>query len=229
MTDTATDDLLSAYLDGQIDPAARAEIETRLAAEPDLAARLEALTAADAAAAGWFADMLGEPPAATVETVRQGFRRRRRGAGAGGGFERWLAPVVAAAAVLLIGAFGFDRAVDRRVDSIVEQLRAERQADLGLIAEAMQQVLETHESGTPVRFEREGGGFAVTILPERTWRSQSGHWCRQFREIFLDSSVQDAPVSIACRDAQGKWRRVKTELPGSVEPPIPLELQPRNL
>jgi len=226
MSESATDDLLSAYLDGQLGDTERGRLELRITKEPDLARRLETLRAADGAARDWFAGALTDAPPATAACVRRGFRRRRNqhrdGAGFAG-FNRWLAPVAAVAAVIVIGLIGFNYEVERRVDNVVAQMRSERTADLKLLANAMQEVLETRESGTPVSYRSDQTGFSVTIVPQRTWRSQSGHWCRQFSEIFVDGTAEDAPVSVACRDSQGHWRRVRTELRNPSAPPLPVE------
>ena len=62
---------LSAFLDGELPDAEAREIETALAQDPELQAELDALIAADAAAAQVFDDMLASPvPAALAAAVR---------------------------------------------------------------------------------------------------------------------------------------------------------------
>ena len=135
-------------------------------------------------------------------------------------WQRWWLPASAAALVLGVGLAGFDYMLDRRVDAALDQMRAERASDLALLASAMQEVLETRESGIEVSFQNSDTGLSVTLLPRRTWKSASGHWCREFVEAVGETPVEDAAISTACRSPDGRWQRVMTELPGAHAPLI---------
>jgi len=64
------EEMLSAYLDGELpDPEAR-EIEQALERDPAMQAELEALMAADAMAQEAFAELLAEPVPAALAAVR---------------------------------------------------------------------------------------------------------------------------------------------------------------
>ena len=96
-------------------------------------------------------------------------------------------------------------------------------------ADIMQEVLESQESGTEVAFQNPETGLAFRIKPQRTWKSASGHWCREFIEVVGDRTDADAPVSTACRVSKQRWVRVVTTLPGWQEPVLPNAATARDL
>jgi len=53
-------------------------------------------------------------------------------------------------------------------------------------------------------------GTEVAIMPMRTWKSVSGHYCRQYQLIISDpGSVSNQSEEIRCRDGDGIWKRVQ--------------------
>jgi surface antigen len=221
MNDRDDDRPLSEYLDGALGAAERNALKARLAAEPALAARLEAFRVADRAARDWSEAALADPSPGAVAIIRRRRPARRRQS------APWLVPAAAAVALVVLGGFGVDRLVDWRVTEALDREHAERAADMELLAHAMQVTMETQESDTPVTFRSDETGFQVTLVARRTWRSKSGHWCRQFVELFPGTAPEAAPVSIACRTHHGKWLRMKTELNYPAEPPMP-DLVPKE-
>jgi len=93
--------LLSQYLDGQLDEAARADVERKLASDARLASMLADLRRVDDWVRAW-----GErPPVVDAEAFVAGARLRRENAEAGRRvirLYRWRAPLAAAAAVTLL-------------------------------------------------------------------------------------------------------------------------------
>ena len=79
-------------------------------------------------------------------------------------------------------------------------------ASLLVAREAVQQALETRPSHEPhywsVRNVAEG-----VVIPRRTWRSASGHWCREFEEnVQLINGSSHSSVSVRCRTTDGRWK-----------------------
>ena len=212
------EETLSRFLDGDLPADERAEIDAALEADPTLVERLSALEAQDHAIREWFDAQLTEAPAALTESVRNSFAERRAHGGGGPGWGHWWLPSAAAAAVVAVGLGAFDYMLDRRVDRALDQMRAERASDMALLASAMQEVLETRESGVEVSYTNSSTGFGVTLIPRRTWKSASGHWCREFIEVFEGTGRDIAPTSVACRDPEGQWRRVTTKVPSPFLP-----------
>lgn len=178
----------------------------------------------DDALRAWFDGLADEPPPPALErTIRGGFKARR----ARHSLSRWWPSVAAAAVVFVAGLAAFDAMIDRRVNQALDRMRAERASDIALLASAVQDVLEKQPSGSEVRFENASTGFGVTLVPQRTWKSASGHWCREFVEVFDSAEPNTAPVSTACRTTDGRWVRVRTEVQAPETPFLPV--RGRNL
>ena len=87
------EEMLHAYVDGELAPSEAAQVERAVAADPAAAARLRALVALDDAL-GLLPGVSDVPPGFTDAVVRRARASRR------GRLVRWLAPVGIAAAVL---------------------------------------------------------------------------------------------------------------------------------
>ena len=55
-------------------------------------------------------------------------------------------------------------------------------------------------------------GSEVTVMPMRTWKSVSDHYCRQYEiTVTKPASDPDRTGSIRCRDDDGVWKNVKKD------------------
>ncbi|MFQ5565910.1 MAG: hypothetical protein ACE5EU_06065 [Paracoccaceae bacterium] len=73
--------------------------------------------------------------------------------------------------------------------------------------QAVQYSLEHLVSGASTEFLADGD--KVTVMPVRSWKSVSGHYCRQFETTFANATAAAGRiVSIRCRDDDGVWKRV---------------------
>lgn len=71
--------------------------------------------------------------------------------------------------------------------------------------QSVQRALERRPSGE-TEFWRITGVAAGRVTPLRTWRSKSGHWCREYEErIELADGRTQATRAIRCRTADGRW------------------------
>jgi surface antigen len=76
--------------------------------------------------------------------------------------------------------------------------------------EVVQYSLEHLASGVSTAFLASGN--KVTIVPLRTWKSVSGHYCRQYETtVTVRASAPSRIGSIRCRDGNGIWKRVKKD------------------
>lgn len=228
MTGEIDNQALSRWLDNELDSADAEKVKTAMHSDRAVADDAERLRRQDDAVRDWFDGELSPAPSHLEESIRNGFSRRRARQGNAARHHWWL-PAAAAAVVAVVGLAGFDYMLDRRVGAALDQMRAERASDLALLASAVQDVLETQESGIKVSYRNSDTGLTITLLPQRTWKSASGHWCREFVEAVGDTPVEDAAVSTACRSPDGRWQRVVTELPGSQAPLILNTNSPRDL
>jgi len=71
---------------------------------------------------------------------------------------------------------------------------------------AVQRALETRVTDEAEHWRAPGVAQGV-VRPRRTWRSDSGHWCREFEEsILLDDGRNQTTAAIRCRSGDGRWR-----------------------
>lgn len=191
------DELLSALLDGELDAAAADALTERLAQEPALAARLEALRSADANVRALFAeaDKVPMPPKVlelldverpAVDNV-VAFPRRV--------IERFTtAPVAIAASIALAAGFLVDRllvSAQTPGDGIatLEARTVPQNSEVFAVLEN-----STGESEIVLR-----DGTAARVL--LTFADENGDWCRQLK-ISAPAGQVDA---LACR-RNGSWR-----------------------
>lgn len=72
----------------------------------------------------------------------------------------------------------------------------------------LQQILETLQSGQTLAW-RVGDGTVRSVTPVRTWRTTSGHYCRQFEEaIRADNQLPELFTGVACRNGDGRWTEI---------------------
>jgi len=204
---------LSAYIDGELDDEAVRAVEKALAASPALRAELHAMQEADGLLRAAFAEPLREAiPEPLIGVVARGFAARRDAATGGGGGgpspARHLLPIAASLAVLVIGAASGYFSAEFRVDREIARLNALRAEDRSLVERIVNQALETQISGTPVEWRNPDSGSRGTVTPVRTYRSESGKWCREYTlTTVADDGSARRRRAIACREADGKWKK----------------------
>lgn len=193
------DQLLSAYLDDELSGAAAEQVARRLASEPALSQRLEAMRATDRATATAFRALDEQPiPKRVLELLEEeeeaeepresNVVRFSRGGGLG---ELFRLPVALAASIALVaglglgGLLGDSGAPDGNV-------YASRIAEGSALHAAFDRVAsgETVELGD--------GRYAQPVL---TFLSDGGAWCRQVR-ITGGPAPAD---TLACR-RNGEWQ-----------------------
>ncbi|MBN9673223.1 hypothetical protein [Roseibium aggregatum] len=117
----------------------------------------------------------------------------------------------AAALFLVAGTFMFTSFwMESRMDSAVASLAARLETDRFLIAQTVQEALETKVSGDPIYISHEGD-WTETFTPVQTYKSKSGHWCRQYVRESTFSGLDMTIRGTACRDQNGTWTTVFAE------------------
>ncbi len=78
------------------------------------------------------------------------------------------------------------------------------------LEEAVQYALEHLTSGISTASVVEGA--QITVMPTRTWKSVTGHYCRRY-EITVTEPGADPNhgESTRCRDGNGIWKKVKED------------------
>jgi len=118
---------------------------------------------------------------------------------------------MAAALVLIAGTFAFTSFwMQSRMDDAVSSLAAHMETERILLAQTVQETLETKVSGEPVFIGQEGD-WSEVLTPIKTYRSKSGHWCRQYLRQTTFGGRELSIRGTACRDGNGTWTTVFAE------------------
>jgi hypothetical protein len=189
-----TDEILSAFIDGELPAEEMEEVRREIEKSAALAARVEALKNADRAVASIYQaidnepmpqsvlDLLAAKDGAAASSNVVSFAPRR----AGGGARYW--PAALAASVALAAGIG---------------LGVQFSAGGALIAGTIDEgnplfaALETTPSAETVKLS---SGRGATFTPVLSFRSQAGDICREFS---LSSGAR-ANRAVACR-GEGEW------------------------
>ena len=75
---------------------------------------------------------------------------------------------------------------------------------------AVQYALEHLTSG--ISTASRVNGIEVTVMPMRTWKSVSGHYCRRYEiTITKPGADPDHGEWTRCRDGDGAWKKVRED------------------
>ena len=79
-------------------------------------------------------------------------------------------------------------------------------AQVSLANDAMQFALEKNLSYVPHRWSVNGRSTDGFVVPMRTYKIKSGHYCREFLEgVTLEEKETVSKVQTACRSDDGVW------------------------
>ena len=71
--------------------------------------------------------------------------------------------------------------------------------------DAVQSALEKRTTGEAEHWSIPGVARG-SVVPMRTWKSRSGHWCREFDETLkLSDGRTQTTRSVRCRSDDGRW------------------------
>lgn len=197
---------LIAYLDDELDAGDRAAMQARIEVNAGLAQALEALRGNDAllvrALQQAEEEAGGDGLSRKVETLiaetmpARALRARR---------PLWFA-VAASVAALALG-IGLGTVISgQRFEARLSRLEAARASDARAIQHVVADALEKHLSGQAVHWRSRETGRRVTVTPVRTYRAESGRWCREFTREIEGAGRHEVLRGIACRDGDGVWR-----------------------
>ncbi len=214
-----TDETLMAYADGELDSAARAQVEALLTRSPDGHARLAVFKKTGTPLAELFRKPMDEPPpahlvalvmasgaAAKYHKQATNNSRSRRfldvvGETLFGSQQHWSAGFAYGVAMVAIGAgAGWYMHGAELGEARGPGLVAFEQGQI-LAQGALARALETAPSGTGVTLIS-ADGPTPTVKADLTFRSRQQGYCRQY-ELAMPG---DGHAGIACRRDDGKWR-----------------------
>ncbi|GAA0784984.1 hypothetical protein E1180_07290 [Roseibium denhamense] len=128
---------------------------------------------------------------------------------------------MAAALLLVAGTFaGTNYWAQSRMDAAVTKLAAHMESERLLLAASIQDALETRISGEPVLVGQQGD-WSETLTPIETYKSTSGHWCREYVRETAFGKLNLTIRGTACRDETGTWMTVFAEPVANGFAPLP--------
>ncbi len=214
MSGKPTFDDLSAFVDGELADASGA-IGADVVNDTESSTLLAEIGSVDGHVRRHFSGEADRPvPDHLVAAVDRGFEKRR----ARREHSVWNASWLPIAASLLIAAFGLAGAfyvAEQRVETQIAAYEARWKAGQRALETALQDALETKASGTEVSFASGQADIQGRISPTRTYRSRTGHWCREFSEVIESGGVRELRRGLACRLDSGGWQRLETTISGS--------------
>jgi surface antigen len=79
------------------------------------------------------------------------------------------------------------------------------ESDVSLAATTMNAALEHAGHGETRTWHNPETGHAGAVMPQRTYLSEAGSYCRGYQETLTVDGRSERSSSIACRDADGLW------------------------
>lgn len=73
-----------------------------------------------------------------------------------------------------------------------------------------QKALESSKDDVVSIWVNPNTGNRGSVKPRRTWRTDSGRYCREFEQTIEIDDDEDEDVGIACRQPDGTWRVVSS-------------------
>lgn len=208
--DEVSDEMLMAYVDGELDAETRALVETLLAGDPARREKLRVYEVTRDVLARVYGPVLDGPvperltrlvdgrPASVMNKDKSRAVRPslwedlRRRLGSGPNFT----PAFAGAAVAVVaGVCGWSLA---QTTLSVSQNGAGMVAFDGRLGSSLAQVLETALSDQEVKL-----GDAGSVIAKFTFRAKTGNFCRQYEFRTVSGQLFDG---VACREGAGQWR-----------------------
>jgi len=204
---------LSAFVDGERADASET-VRADVVNDGESAALLAEIGSVDSLVRTHYRGEADQPvPDRLVAAIDRGFKMRR----ARHKHNVWNTSWMSIAASLLIAAFGLAGAfyvAEQRAQTQIAAYEARWKAGQRALEAALQDTLETKASGTEVSFASGTADFQGRISPTRTYRSRTGHWCREFSEVIESGGVREHRRGLACREDSGGWQRLETTISG---------------
>lgn len=221
---------LSAYRDGETSSEDTVDIQKQLEEQEEMRNALLRLNSLDAGTKAVFDEMLNEPVSEDhIHALGQAFDEKFKkspdevvsfttqehdGASTRLVKNRWVPAIAASIAAVLIsagiGLFAFEQYDANVTMKIAESQRAANEK----LASLLQDTLETKVSGKAAEFTDPAKLLSMKIIPIHTYKSNSGHWCREFSERIESNGVVEVRKGLACRETQGQWKRLSTTIEG---------------
>ncbi|WP_169567204.1 hypothetical protein [Sneathiella limimaris] len=207
---------LSTYKDGELSEEESRKIRELIAENEDAASLYEGIKTVDEQASREFDAMLTAPvPLSHVSSIHAAFEAHNpppapRQA-------PWWTTAIAASivSIMVSGVIGFF-VFDHYVTSLRQEMQQARVSANDKLAVLFQEALEGRSSGQVISFTDPVAEISFELKPVKTYKSSSGHWCREFQERIEQDGRFEVRQGVACRELKGRWYRLKTTIDGEM-------------
>ena len=83
-------------------------------------------------------------------------------------------------------------------------------ADRLAMRRSTQNALEKNRTGAASEWRNPDSGNAGTVTPTRTYRTEAGRYCREYRQTITVGGRTEEGYGRACRQPDGSWRIVES-------------------
>jgi surface antigen len=77
--------------------------------------------------------------------------------------------------------------------------------DVAIAAATLQSTLERHQENEPASWRNPATGSEGVIWPVDTWLTDTGYYCRRYRETLAVGGERFTYDNTACRNDAGRW------------------------
>jgi surface antigen len=205
---------LSAFVDGELADMSGA-IRADVISDAETAALMAEIGSVDGLVRAHYRSEADQPaPDHLVAAINRGFEKRRAWDKQSVWSTSWL-PIAASLLIAFFGLAGAFCVAEQRAQTQIAAYEARWKAGQQALEAALQDTLEIKASGTEVSFASGEADIQGSISPTRTYRSRTGHWCREFSETVESGGVRDHRRGLACREDSGGWQRLETTISGN--------------
>ena len=199
MTQANNEEMLSAYIDGELEAGAMREVDLLL--EEDEAARkfvIEAVRTSALLRADMNDVLTEEIPARLLETLKPDPKTKS-------GRHSTIHNLLRVAAVLVLGLIGFGTGMlmDSNIREQFPAAIAPLPARYNNVVEA---ALENNLSGKPQEWQAPRNAVAVKVTPIKTYRDKNGVYYREYR-LEVETGTKRSQINgLAYRTVNGHWK-----------------------
>ena len=198
MKKTFDETILSAYIDGELDPSTMDEVDSFIETDPQAGRYiLDTVRTTARLKAGMNAILQEEIPQRLLDTLSpQQVAGSRR--------KPLMRSIMRLAAFVILGIVGFgigtlmERDAGELYPSVIAPLPAR-------YSEVVDEALEFNLSGKPREWRAPRGSTAVKVTPVKTYRDKAGVYYREYRLEVATDNQRSQINGLAYRTAKGNW------------------------
>ena len=220
MTANISFETLCAFHDDELPQGEAENIRKKIETDQSLAAQFFEIEKADQAATEMFSELLDEPiPLSVLRSLKSAEHVSEQGP-VRFAISPWRTAIAASFITALICGVAGYLAFDHQITRMQTAFENTRDQDYSLLTSAFQNALEKQVSGKALEIKSTQGNFSVKVSPILTYKSKSGHWCREFAEVVRFGTLEEERKGLACRKANGTWHRISTEVQQTRQTPL---------